>query len=107
MLDGARLGLMTNELMAMLAFGMGMAGSTRPGRTATFNLSGPGGGSFDVALSPGDHPGPPDVAITASAIDLCRFVANRVRVEDLEVLVDGDRSLLEPILAGASAFAFD
>jgi uncharacterized protein (TIGR03083 family) len=107
LLDGDRLALMSSDLMNVLSFGMAMSGAAQPGRTARFNLMGPGGGAYEVALSPGETPGLPDITITTSALDLCRVASSRLSVDDIDLAVDGDRSLLEPILAGAGAFACD
>ena len=52
LLDEGRLSLMVNELMRVLPLGLVLAGCPQPGRTARLNLTGPGGGSFDVASPP-------------------------------------------------------
>ena len=108
LLDGARLGLMSSTLLGVLPYGMARAGTTQPGRTVRIDLTGPGGGtSFVTALSPDDQPGSPDLVIETSALDLCRVASNRLPIDALEVAVEGDRSLLEPVLVGAGAFAMD
>ena len=86
---------------------MALSGTTRSGRTARFDLSGPGGGQFDVALSPGEPAGTPDVSITTSSLGLCRVASHRLAIADLDVTVVGDESLLDPVLVGAGAFALD
>jgi uncharacterized protein (TIGR03083 family) len=106
-LDEARLGLMSGELMRVLPLGMAMTGTAQPGRTARIDLTGPGGGSRDVALAPGEHPGTPDIVVRARTIDLCRLAANRLARADFDCVVDGDETLLRPILVGAGAFAAD
>lgn len=106
-LDDPRLSLMSRELMRMLPFGMALRGTTRPGRCARLNLSGPGGGTYDLPLAPGEAIGTPDVNITVEVIDLCRLAANRLAAGDLDLTVEGDRSLVEPVLVGATAFSFD
>jgi hypothetical protein len=106
-LDDARLSLMVGELMRVLPFGLALSGCAQPGRTARIILTGPGGGSFDVALSPGDHPTSPDVEISAAAIDLCRLAANRLPRDELDVRIEGEGSLAECVLVGATAFAAD
>jgi uncharacterized protein (TIGR03083 family) len=107
-LDDARLSLMSSTLMDLLAQGIALSGTTRSGRTARLELTGPGGGTYDVALAPGETAGPVDVTIRTGALELCRLAADRVAVDALEVdVVDGDRSLLEPILVGAGVFALD
>ena len=107
LLDDARLSLMVNELMRVLPLGLALSGCPQAGRTARLNLTGPGGGTFDVALAPDETPADPDVTLTAHAIDLCRLASNRLAHEDFDVLMEGDGLLLEPILAGATAFAAD
>jgi uncharacterized protein (TIGR03083 family) len=106
-LDDTRLSLMSSELMRLLAHGMALSGTARPGRTARIELTGPGGAPFDVSLAPDEIPGPPDVTVRTSALELCRLAANRVAVVDLAVEATGDRSLVEPMLVGAGAFALD
>jgi uncharacterized protein (TIGR03083 family) len=106
-LDDERLSLMSSELMAILPAGMALAGTTRPGRAARLRLTGAGAGEFVVALAPDEAPLQPDVTITVEAIELCRLAANRVSLDELMVDVDGDMSLVEPVLVGASAFALD
>jgi hypothetical protein len=106
-LDDERLTLMSGELMTLLADGMALTGMARPGRTARIELTGSGAGTFDVALAPGEVAGAPDIVVRTETVELCRLVANRLLPADLGVEVTGDRSLLEPILVGAGAFALD
>ena len=74
-LDDERLALMSGALIDVLPLGMALAGTTRPGRTARIELTGPGGGrSFDVAArTRRDCAARPDLTIEASALDLCRL----------------------------------
>jgi len=106
-LDEPRLAIMSGELMRVLSLGMALTGTTQPGRTARINMTGVGGGSSDVALAHGEEPGRPDIVLTATTLDLCRVAANRLEPAQLACAVDGDESLLQPILAGVSAFAAD
>jgi uncharacterized protein (TIGR03083 family) len=106
-LDDERLSLMSSELMSVLNLGMLLSGTTQPGRTARFNLMGSGGGSYEVALMPGEVSGTPDITITTTALDICRLASNRLSADVIDLAVDGDRALLEPILVGATAFACD
>jgi uncharacterized protein (TIGR03083 family) len=106
-LDDPRLAMMSSTLMELIPQGMALMGVAQPGRTARFALTGDGAGTHDVALAPGETPGRPDITIATNALPLCRLAADRLVVADLPVEVDGDRSLLEPILAGAGAFALD
>jgi len=107
LIDDARLALMAGEMMRVLPLGLELSGCPQPGRTARLNLRGAGGGSFDVTLAAGETVGPPDITLTAEVIDLCRLAANRLARADFDVTVEGDESLLEPILVGAAAFAAD
>jgi len=106
-LDGERLRLMSSELMSVLNLGMLLSDTTQPGRSARFNLMGTGGGSYDVPLAPGEIAGAADITITTTALDICRLASNRLPADLIDLAVDGDRSLLEPILVGAGAFACD
>jgi uncharacterized protein (TIGR03083 family) len=106
-LDEPRLSLMVTELMRVLPMGLVLSACPQPGRTARLNLTGSGGGSFDVALAPEGIVGAPDITLTTDAVDLCRLASNRLLSAELDVRVEGDRSLLQPILVGATAFAAD
>ena len=107
LLDEARLSLMVDELMRVLPLGLALSDCARPGRTARIELTGPGGGRFDVPLAPGEPAGDPDIILKATAIDLCRVASNRLAPEEFAVMVDGDARLLDPVLVGAAAFAAD
>lgn len=107
LLDEARLTLMVTELMAAIPIGMALTGQSAEGRSVRFVLDGPGGGDFDEPLTLGDQAGPPDLIVSTNTIDLCRLAANRLAMGDLDAVVDGDRSLLEPVLVALAAFAAD
>jgi uncharacterized protein (TIGR03083 family) len=107
LLDEARLSLMVGELMQAVPIGMALAGESAPGRSIRFVLEGPGGGVFEEPLTLGDQVGPPDIIVSTNTIDLCRLAANRLRLGELDVAVEGDASLLEPALAAVAAFAAD
>jgi uncharacterized protein (TIGR03083 family) len=106
-LDDPRLSLMSGLLLEMLPIGMALAGTARPGRTARIVLTGPGSGRRDVALAPGQPAGEPDITVVFDTRQLCRLAGNRVPIGELDAGVRGDRSLLIPVLKGASAFAMD
>ena len=106
-LDSERLALMSSGLVDVLAFGMAMSGTTRPGRTARITLTGPGGATFDVALAPGEPVGTPDAILTMSTLDLCRVAARQLPIATAPMSIEGDSSLVEPLLVGAQAFAAD
>jgi uncharacterized protein (TIGR03083 family) len=106
-LDESRLSVMVNELVRVLPLGLALHDCALPGRTARLDLSGPGGGRFDVPLAPGDPVGIPDITLAVEVIDFCQLASNRMTQDRLDVVVDGDQSLLGPILTGATAFAAD
>jgi uncharacterized protein (TIGR03083 family) len=107
LLDENRLTLMSGQLMQVLPLGMGLSGCPRPGRSALVELTGTGGATFTIPLAPGEEAGEPDVRIRVGTIEFCRFASNRLDREALELEIDGDASLLEPMLVGATAFAAD
>jgi len=107
LLDEDRLSLMVDQLMRVLPLGLALSDVSQPGHTARVNLSGPGGGSYDVPLAFGEASGEPDITVTAAVVDFCRLAAGRLAFDDLDVRVDGDRGLLSAILVGATAFAAD
>jgi len=114
LLDEARLSMMVDELMRVVPLGLALSGCPQPGCTARITLTGPGGGTFDVALDPDPAPGrfegparAPAITLTDEAIDLCRLAANRLDPDRFDVVVEGERGLLGPILVGATAFAAD
>jgi uncharacterized protein (TIGR03083 family) len=107
-LDDRRLSLMSTALIEALPLGMALSGTTQPGRAVRVDVTGAGGPtSFVVALSPGETPGLPDLTIQGSALDLCRLASNRLPVDQIDLVAEGDRSLLGPVLVGATAFAMD
>jgi hypothetical protein len=107
-LDDLRLALMSTALVESLAIGMMLAGTSQPGRTARIELTGTGGGrAFEVPLSFGEAAGDVDLTIEADAFELCRLASKRLAADEIELVVEGDRSLLEPVLVGAAAFAMD
>jgi uncharacterized protein (TIGR03083 family) len=108
-LDEPRLALMSTSLLSSLGGGMALMGTAQPGRTARVHVTGAGPTTrtFNCALAYGETAGTPDLTVTVDALDLCRLASNRVAIADLDAEVDGDRSLLEPMLVGATAFAMD
>ncbi len=98
---------MVSELMSALPIGVALTGDVLPGRTARFNVTGAGGGTFDVPLALSESPGAPDIVVTTDAIGLCRVAANRLHRSELECAVEGDHALLEVVLVAATAFAAD
>jgi len=73
-------------------------------------LTGPGGGTWDVAVGPGEGgpgEGGQDVAIVTDAVGFCRLAANRATPADLDLHVTGDPGRAADVLAAASTLALD
>lgn len=100
----------TLRLMTDLAARMLPHGATRIGLRDPVNLhlvlTGPGGGTWDVAISEGADD-PADVLIVTDAVGFCRLVANRVAPGDLDVQAGGDPCRAASVLAAAAALALD
>jgi uncharacterized protein (TIGR03083 family) len=107
LLDEDRLTLMSGQLMQVLPLGMALSGCPQPGRSAHVELTGTGGGVFTIPLAPDEPTGPPDVRIRVGTIEFCRFASNRLTRDELQLEIEGDGSLIEPMLVGATAFAAD
>jgi uncharacterized protein (TIGR03083 family) len=69
-------------------------------------LTGPGGGTWDVAVGE-DSPEPTAVAIVTDAVGFCRLAANRVSVADLDLHITGDSGRAAEVLAAATTLALD
>ena len=109
-LDMERMALLCAELMAALPLAMAYAGIASPGRAARLALTGPAGGTYTVPLAPQAPQAravEPDVTIVTDAAGLCRVAVRRLRPEQLEAAVDGDRELGDLVLAGIGALARD
>ena len=60
-----------------------------------------------MALAPQAQAAEPDVTIVTDAAGLCRVAIRRLRPEELEAAIDGDRELGDLVLAGIGALARD
>jgi hypothetical protein len=69
-------------------------------------LTGPGGGTWDVAVG-GGPPAPAAVMIVTDAVGFCRLAANRVTPAELDVCVTGDPARAAGLLAAATTLALD
>jgi len=69
-------------------------------------LTGPGGGTWDVAVGVGPAD-PVCISIVTDAVGFCWLVANRATPADLDLQVTGDRGRAAGVLAAASALALD
>jgi hypothetical protein len=95
------------ELMSAIPLTLAYRGSTAPGRSARFVLTGPAGGSYTVPLAPDTVPATPEVTIMTDPVDLCRVAARRLEPAELDATVDGDHKLTDLVLAGIGALARD
>ncbi|GIH20420.1 maleylpyruvate isomerase family mycothiol-dependent enzyme [Rugosimonospora africana] len=106
-LDPERMATLSTELMADVPLAMAYRGTPVPGRAARFVLTGPAGGTYTVPLSPQTQAADPDVTIITDAASLCRVAVGRLRPDQLEAAIDGDRELGDLVLAGIGALARD
>jgi uncharacterized protein (TIGR03083 family) len=100
----------TLRLMTGLAARLLPHGAARTGLREHVNvrlvLTGPGGGTWDVALGEG-LPGPARVSIVTDAVGFCRLAANRAAAAGLDLHVTGDPAQAAGVLAAATALALD
>jgi uncharacterized protein (TIGR03083 family) len=106
-LDTERIAIMCAELMTAVPLALAYAGTPAPGRAARFVLTGPAGGTYTVPLAPQAQTAEPEVTIIAGAAGLCRVAIRRLRPEQLDAVIDGDRELGDLVLAGIGALARD
>lgn len=106
-LDAERMTTLSAELMSVMPLALAYRGSTVPGRSARFVLTGPAGGSYTVPLAPDSPATKPAVTIVTDPVDLCRVAARRLDPAELDATIDGDRQLAELVLAGVGALARD
>jgi uncharacterized protein (TIGR03083 family) len=104
--DASTLQLMTGLAVRLLPHGVTRAGLPVAGLNVHLVLTGPGGGTWDVAL--GEGTGDTDrVSIVTDAVEFCRLVANRVAPDDLDLHVTGNAARTDDVLLAASALALD
>jgi uncharacterized protein (TIGR03083 family) len=100
------LGLMAALAMRTLPAGLASTDHAQPGRSARIVLTGPGGGTWHLALDPSDEvSGEPEVTLTASALDWCWLAGERLEAAELVHTVEGDTDLAADLVAAAPAFA--
>jgi hypothetical protein len=100
---------MTDLAAASLPVGMARIGAQAP-IDLHLVLTGPGGGTWDVAL--GDeqerrHGSPTEVLLLADAVDFCRLVADRLEPARLDAHVQGAADAAAQVLRAAAALALD
>jgi hypothetical protein len=102
--DAPTLRLMTGLAARLLPYGAARAGLRERTRVHLV-LTGPGGGTWDVAI--GDVGQPTSVGIVTGAVGFCRLAANRATPGELDLHITGDAGRAAGILAAASALALD
>jgi uncharacterized protein (TIGR03083 family) len=107
LMDNERMATLCAALMAAVPLTLAYGGTTAPGRAARFVLTGPAGGTYTVPLAPLEQAAEPDVTILTDAAGFCRVAVRRLRPEQLDTVIDGDRELGDLVLAGIGALARD
>ncbi len=103
--DPSTLGLMTGLAARLLPHAVARTGLREP-VSVHLVLTGPGGGTWDVAIGE-SPPDPASIGIVTDAVGFCRLVANRVTAADLDLYVTGDPGQVGRVLTAASALALD
>jgi uncharacterized protein (TIGR03083 family) len=103
--DPSTLRLMTDLCARLLPQGAACTGLREP-VSVHLVLTGPGGGTWDVALGAGRSE-PASVSIVTDAVGFCRLVASRVGPAGLDLQVTGDPARAAGVLAAAAALALD
>jgi uncharacterized protein (TIGR03083 family) len=103
--DASTLSLMTDLAARLLPRAAARTGLREPVNVHLV-LTGPGGGTWDVAMGQGPAV-PAAVAIVADAVEFCRLAANRVSPAELDVHVIGDTGRAAEVLAAATTLALD
>jgi hypothetical protein len=105
-LDARRLRAMSAVLAESLPIAVALAGHGDVRGRVRLVLTGPGGGTYDVALGgAGDED--PACTVTVDVVDLCRLAAARTAPDRIEVRVDGAEPVAAAMLASVSTFAMD
>jgi uncharacterized protein (TIGR03083 family) len=104
--DIATLRLMTGLVAQLLPFGAARAGLHEP-VSLHLVLTGPGGGTWDLAIGAPGGPSPAPVSIVADAVGFCQLAANRLPAAELDTHVTGDPGRAAAILAATSTLALD
>ena len=106
-LDMERMAMLCGQLVAAVPLAMAYRGTIAPGRAARIVLTGPAGGAFTVPLAPQDLAVEPEVTIVADAVGFCRVAVRRLRPDQLEAAIEGDRALGDLVLTSIDALARD
>src|SRR5262249_18557503 len=97
----------------LLPTALAISGRARPGRSASVRLTGPGGSTWhipmtpDEPMGPGKPTGPPDVTLTADILAYSHAAGSRRDPATVPQSVTGDPALAEDLLAALNAFSDD
>ncbi len=106
MLSDIAFATMAELSMTLIPGCLQICGTTRPGATAKFVLTGPGAGEFVIALAPGgDTSTEPCVTIVAPVHEWCMRIADRIDVDDFPMTVTGDAAVAADVVAAANSLA--
>jgi uncharacterized protein (TIGR03084 family) len=100
----ASMHLVADLAVRSLPAALRITGADRPGRTARVVLTGPGGGTWTLALG-GEPADPPDAVLTADVIEFCFLAGGRLEPDALDHQGEGDLALVRDLVRAASAFA--
>lgn len=109
--DASTLRLMTDLAARLLPVGGCRTGLATP-ISVRLVLTGPGGGTWDVALGAGasgqeDGAAPAALRIVVGAVDFCRLAASRADPAELDLHVTGSPDRAAEVLAATAALALD
>jgi uncharacterized protein (TIGR03083 family) len=96
---------MTELATALLPFGAVFTDLREP-ISVHLVLTGPGGGTWDVAVGEPSQD-PAELGIVTDVVGFCRLFANRISPTDLDVFVTGDPRHATSVLTAAAALALD
>jgi uncharacterized protein (TIGR03083 family) len=97
---------MADLAVQTLPLALAARGFSYPDRTARVVLTGPGGGDWTIACDGRSTPGPvPDVVLRAPVVEFCRRFADRLTLDEVPFVADGDVELGRALVDAAPAFA--
>src|SRR5436190_10486220 len=101
------LGLMSDVAVHLLPVSLGAMGVDIGHAVARVNLTGEGGGTWDLVLGDADFApgGVPDVIVTADTVEFCRMAGGRSTPARLRAEIEGDEQLGEALVAAGAALA--